>query len=119
MLRNSLLALLLLAAPAAMAAEAMKMKPAAQAGAAAAPSDQAYLAAMDKMMSEMTAKPTGNADRDFVTMMLPHHQGAVDMAKVELQYGNDALLLKLARAIVDSQAKEIALMSEWKAKHGK
>src|SRR6266478_7825424 len=46
-------------------------------------------AAMNKMMADMTIKPTGDVDRDFVAMMVPHHQGAIDMAKAELKYGHN------------------------------
>jgi hypothetical protein len=44
-------------------------------------------AAMTKMMDDMSIKPTGDVDRDFVAMMVPHHQGAIDMAQAELRYG--------------------------------
>ena len=57
-------------------------------------------AAMNEMMADMTIKPTGDLDRDFVAMMVPHHQGAVDMANAELQYGHDEQLRRLAREIV-------------------
>jgi uncharacterized protein (DUF305 family) len=60
---------------------------------------------------------TGQADRDFVSGMLPHHQGAVDMAKVELKYGKDPQLRKLAQSIIESQEHEIALMEKWQAQH--
>ncbi len=60
---------------------------------------------------------TGNADQDFVAGMLPHHAGAVDMAKIELQYGKDPEMLQLARAIISAQQKEIAQMQAWQAKH--
>jgi uncharacterized protein (DUF305 family) len=53
-------------------------------------------AAMDKMMADMTIKPTGDVDRDFVAMMVPHHQGAIDMAKAELKYGHNEQLRRLA-----------------------
>jgi uncharacterized protein (DUF305 family) len=66
----------------------------------------------------MNVKPTGEPDKDFVVMMTPHHQGAIDMAKVELQYGKDPELLKLATDIVAAQEKEIAEMEEWLARHG-
>jgi uncharacterized protein (DUF305 family) len=76
------------------------------------------MSAMDKMSKDMAAVPmTGDADRDFVGMMLPHHQGAVDMAKFELAHGKDPAMLKLARAIVAAQDKEIAQMKAWQAKH--
>jgi len=66
----------------------------------------------------MPTKPgTGDADRDFVGMMIPHHQGAIDMAKYELAHGKDPAMLRLARAIVAAQDKEIAEMNAWQAKH--
>jgi uncharacterized protein (DUF305 family) len=83
------------------------------------PSDKAYAAAMDRMMGNMTVKPSGDADADFVHMMLPHHQGAVDMAQVELKFGKDPALLQMARDIVSSQAKEIEQMRAWQASHPK
>jgi uncharacterized protein (DUF305 family) len=67
-------------------------------------------AAMNKMMADMTIKPTGDVDRDFVAMMVPHHQGAVDMAKAELKYGHNELLRRLARRIVTTQQQEITVM---------
>jgi uncharacterized protein (DUF305 family) len=65
---------------------------------------------MKKMMSDMTIKPTGDVDRDFVEMMVPHHQGAVDMAQTELRYGHNEQLRRLARKIVANQQQEIAVM---------
>ena len=67
-------------------------------------------AAMNKMMSNMTIKPTGNVDRDFVAMMVPHHEGAIEMAKAELKYGHNAQLRRLAEKIVEDQQQEIAVM---------
>jgi hypothetical protein len=67
-------------------------------------------AAMGKMMVGMKIKPTGDIDRDFVEMMVPHHQGAVDMAQSELKYGHDKRLRRLARQIVTTQQQEIAFM---------
>ena len=61
-------------------------------------------AAMNNMMADMTIKPTGDVDRDFVAMMVPHHQGAVDMAKAELKYGHNEQLRRLAREIVANAA---------------
>jgi uncharacterized protein (DUF305 family) len=81
--------------------------------------DAAYKASMTKMMSDMDAKPTGDADKDFVSMMMPHHQGAIDMAKVELKYGKDPVLRKMADDIVKAQEKEIGEMKSWQAKNGK
>jgi hypothetical protein len=67
-------------------------------------------AAMNNMMAEMTIKPTGDVDRDFVAMMVPHHQGAVDMAKAELKYGHNEQLRRLAQEIVVTQQQEISAM---------
>ena len=85
--------------------------------AAATPADRAFAASMQTMMKNMAVKPTGRPDRDFVDMMLPHHVGAVAMAKVELEYGKDPMLLKLAADIVKAQESEIAEMQAWKAQH--
>lgn len=67
-------------------------------------------AAMDKMMADMTIKPSGDVDRDFVAMMVPHHQGAIDMAKAELKYGHNEQLRRLAQEIVVTQQQEIPAM---------
>jgi uncharacterized protein (DUF305 family) len=76
-------------------------------------------ALMKAMQEGMEAPMSGDADRDFAGMMIPHHQGAIDMAKAELQFGKDATLRKLAKAIVGAQEKEIALMKRWQEKHAK
>ena len=55
--------------------------------------------AMEKMMSGMTVKPTGDVDLDFVAMMIPHHQGAIDMALAELRYGSNEQLRRIAQEI--------------------
>jgi uncharacterized protein (DUF305 family) len=73
----------------------------------------AFAAANDRMMRHMGMKMSGDPDKDFVMMMIPHHQGAVDMAKVELQYGKDPKLRAMAETIVKSQEKEIAEMKDW------
>jgi uncharacterized protein (DUF305 family) len=83
-----------------------------------APSNAAFEAADESMMSRMSdVQYTGNADRDFVAHMVPHHEGAVEMAKVELKYGKDAKLRELAKDIVAAQEKEIAFMKQWLATH--
>ncbi len=66
--------------------------------------------AMNKMMADMTIKPTGDVDRDFVAMMVPHHQGAIDMAQAVLRYGRNEQLRRLAQEIVVTQQQEIAAM---------
>jgi hypothetical protein len=65
---------------------------------------------MNKMMADMTIKPTGDVDRDFVAMMVPHHQGAIDMAQAVLRYGHNEQLRRLAQEIVVTQQQEIAAM---------
>lgn len=105
----------LLAAPAMANADDMKMNM----GAHASPADKAFMTGMQKMMKDMAVKPTGNTDKDFVLMMMPHHQGAIDMAKVELQYGEDPMLRKLATDIVTAQEQEIAEMKSWLAQNAK
>lgn len=67
-------------------------------------------AAMDKMMADMEAKPTGDVDRDFVLMMTPHHQGAIDMARAVLKYGKNEQLRRIAQEIIVDQQQEIAAM---------
>ena len=67
-------------------------------------------AAMARMMAAMEAKPTGDIDRDFVAMMAPHHQGAIDMAVLELRYGKNEQLRRIAQEIIVSQMQEIAAM---------
>jgi uncharacterized protein (DUF305 family) len=86
---------------------------------AASPADKAFVGAMKTMMNNMHVKPTGKPDKDFVLMMIPHHQGAIDMAKVELQYGTDPELRQLATDIVAAQEKEIAQMKAWLEKNNK
>jgi uncharacterized protein (DUF305 family) len=82
------------------------------------PSTEAFKTADKSMMAGMSsAAYTGDADRDFVAHMIPHHEGAVEMAKVELKYGKDATLRKLAKDIIASQDKEIAFMKQWLAAH--
>jgi hypothetical protein len=67
-------------------------------------------AAMLKMMNDMEIKPTGDVDRDFVAMMSPHHQGAIDMAISELRYGKNERLRRIAQEIIVDQMQEIAAM---------
>ncbi|HEY4163620.1 MAG TPA: DUF305 domain-containing protein [Dongiaceae bacterium] len=79
---------------------------------------KALMDADHKMMMDMDSVPmTGDADKDFVAMMIPHHQGAIDMAKVELQYGKDPQMRAVAEAVVKAQEQEIADMKKWQAAH--
>jgi hypothetical protein len=64
---------------------------------------------MNKMMAGMAVNPAGDADRDFVPMMVPHHQGAIDMAQAELQYGQNPQLKTIAQEIIVDQMQEITL----------
>jgi uncharacterized protein (DUF305 family) len=66
--------------------------------------------AMGKMMSEMSGNPSGDVDRDFVDSMIPHHQGAVDMAMSELRYGKNEQLRRIAQEIIVEQREEINAM---------
>ncbi len=72
------------------------------------------IASMDKMHMAMGAvKPSGDNDVDFVRLMLPHHQAAIDMAKTQLLYGKDAQMRRLAQEIITDQQLEIELMQHW------
>jgi uncharacterized protein (DUF305 family) len=73
---------------------------------------------MQRMNRDMMAVPqTGDPDQDFVAMMIPHHQGAIDMAKAELATGKDPEMRKLAEDIVKAQETEIMQMRAWQQKH--
>jgi uncharacterized protein (DUF305 family) len=87
-----------------------------------ASTEKPFPALMDEAMTVMhkgmdQAPKTGDPDHDFVTMMIPHHQGAVDMAKVLLLYGNDPELRTLAQQIITDQQYEIQLMQKWLKSH--
>src|SRR5262249_36927856 len=72
------------------------------------------IASMDKMHMAMGAvERSGDTDVDFVGLMLPHHQAAIDMAKAELLYGKDAQMRRLAQEIITDQQSEIELMRRW------
>ena len=72
----------------------------------------------EKMMKDMNRPYSGDADKDFVAHMLPHHEGAVHMAEVQLKYGKDPELRKMAQGIIKSQKQEVAFMKKWQARHG-
>ena len=78
---------------------------------------KAYMDANQRMMNGMGMNMSNDPDKEFVAMMIPHHQGAIDMAKVELQYGKDPKLRAMAQAIVKAQETEIAEMKAWQQSH--
>jgi uncharacterized protein (DUF305 family) len=101
-----------------MSMSAGKMETPAQAGAPLPASTQAFENNAAKMMKNMSAPGyTGDTDADFVAHMIPHHQGAVDQAEVELKYGEDPQMRALAKNIIKAQKKEIAFMKRWQAGH--
>ena len=76
-------------------------------------------ASMEKMHAAMTSvEPTGNSDADFVKLMIPHHQAAIDMAKTQLLYGKDPQMRRLAQEIIADQQSEIELMNLWLKQNG-
>jgi uncharacterized protein (DUF305 family) len=81
------------------------------------PSSLAFHAINAKMHEGMDITFTGNADVDFVRGMIPHHQGAVDMAKTVIAFGKDPQIRKLAEEIIKAQESEIALMQDWMKKN--
>ena len=79
----------------------------------------AYEAANTRMHEGMNAALTGDPDVDFMQGMIPHHQGAIDMAEIVLKYGKDPETRKLAEEIIKAQTEEIAFMKAWLARRGK
>ena len=82
------------------------------------PNAQEFVAQMDRAMERMhagmaNAKTTGDLDRDFAAMMIPHHQGAVDMAEIQLRFGHDERMRRLAQGIIVEQRAEIAVMQQF------
>jgi uncharacterized protein (DUF305 family) len=82
------------------------------------PATKAYREANTKMHRDMNIEYSNDADVDFVRGMIPHHQGAVDMAKIILQHGRDEQTRKLATDIIREQEREIAAMRAWLEQRG-
>jgi len=85
------------------------------------PSGTSFMLVMNESMDGMdtgmkSAPMNGDVDHDFATMMMPHHQGAIDMAKAELLYGKDPVMRRLAEEIVVDQQSEIQAMQLWLSK---
>jgi uncharacterized protein (DUF305 family) len=74
------------------------------------------MATHKQMMESMQMKPSGEPDKDFAAMMIPHHQGAIDMARLELKYGKEPALLAMAEKIIGAQEKEMEQLKAWQAK---
>ena len=69
-----------------------------------------FTTAMDTMMQAMPSESAGDVDADFLLMMIPHHQSAIDMARIELEQGDDEETRAMAQAVIDAQEQEIAEM---------
>lgn len=82
------------------------------------PASMAFMEVNDRMHQAMAIEYTGNADADFIRGMIPHHQGAVEMARVVLEHGSDPEVRKLAEAIIAAQEAEIQWMQDWLARNG-
>nr|WP_244651082.1 DUF305 domain-containing protein [Rhizobium sp. CFBP 8762] len=83
------------------------------------PSSTAFAEANAAMHKGMDIAFSGNADVDFAKGMIAHHQGAIDMAKVELQYGKNEEMRKVAEEVITAQEAEIAMMKDWLGKNEK
>jgi Domain of unknown function (DUF305) len=110
MIRWVALSVLTLAAAVSILGREIATADAADASAAEAPFLAENNAAMTKMMDDMSIRPSGDVDQDFVAMMVPHHQGAIDMARAELRYGHNEKLRRLAQEIIVDQQEEITAM---------
>ena len=83
------------------------------------PASKGHMDAMSKMQASMPKDHGNDPDAGFARMMIPHHQGAIDMAKVELQYGKDPMLRTMAEKMIKDQEREIAELEKWLKGKGK
>jgi uncharacterized protein (DUF305 family) len=88
-------------------------------GAMAGPHAPAMRSAMERMRQGVGTPMSGDPDVDFATMMIPHHRGAIDMARAQLESGKDPELRRLAEKIITDQEREIAILEEWLAQRPK
>jgi uncharacterized protein (DUF305 family) len=75
--------------------------------------------AMQRMQQNMNMPMFGDPDVDFARMMIPHHQGAIDMARSELEHGKDPQLRQMAQKMIEDQEREVAMLKAWLAQHSK
>lgn len=100
-------------APAHVASRPMNHASMGHAGGSETEATRAFAQAAARMHSAMASKPTGDVDLDFAQGMIPHHAGAVDMARIELRHGTDPTMRKLARTVIETQTTEMETMGEW------